>query len=181
MSLLEYNTTRKGRVDETTTQLKFEAGEKGEEYKVEAIWDSTVYARESEGHLPGLYYLVLWKGYPKEENTWEPALVVQYLRKLISTFHKDYLEKPTATLPPINTALPMVRSTIRPEAQITKWKCGRPAKANGAKRAKKSWEFKFLSRFWLCLSQKQRNFFCHVISIIVLKLFRFSSSALPLG
>ena len=47
------------------------------EYKVEAIWDSAVYARESEsGHLPSLYYLVSWKGYLEEENIWEPALAV---------------------------------------------------------------------------------------------------------
>ncbi len=39
------------------------------EYEFEAIRDSAVYARESEGHSPGLYYLVLWKSYPKEENT----------------------------------------------------------------------------------------------------------------
>ena len=41
-------------------------------HKVEAIWDNTVYARElKSGHLPGFYYLVLWKEYPKEKNTWE--------------------------------------------------------------------------------------------------------------
>ena len=28
------------------------------EYRVEAIIDSTVYAKKTEGHLPGLYYLV---------------------------------------------------------------------------------------------------------------------------
>ena len=42
---------------------------KGGEYKVEAICDNDVYARESAGHLPGLYYLVSWKSYPEEENT----------------------------------------------------------------------------------------------------------------
>ena len=59
MSLLEHNTTRKGQVDETTTQFEFEVGDNGNEYKVEVIWDIAVYARKSEGHLPGLYYLVL--------------------------------------------------------------------------------------------------------------------------
>ena len=97
MSLLEQDTTRKGRLDENdATELN--AGNNSKEYKVEAIWDSAVYTRESKsGHLPGLYYLVSWKGYPKEENTWEPALAVQHLRKLISSFHKDHLNKPTAT------------------------------------------------------------------------------------
>ena len=50
---------------------KLDAGDnKGREYKVEAICDSAVYAKESEsGHLLGLYYLISWKGYPEEENT----------------------------------------------------------------------------------------------------------------
>ncbi len=58
MSLLEQDTTRKGRVDETTSRLEFENDADGEEYEFEALRDSAVYARESEGHLPGLYYLV---------------------------------------------------------------------------------------------------------------------------
>ena len=38
-----------------------------EEYKVDAIWDSAVYASKSKsGQLPGLYYLVAWKRYPEE-------------------------------------------------------------------------------------------------------------------
>ena len=113
MSLLEQDTTRKGRVDENATELDAGNNDSGE-YKVEAIWDSAVYARKSEsGHLPGLYYLVLWKEYPEEENTWEPASAVQHLRKLISLFHKDHPDKPTATFPAINTAPPMARPTVK--------------------------------------------------------------------
>ena len=57
VSLLEQDTTRKGRVSEEIPEL--DAGdEDSEQYEVEAIRDSAVYARESEGHLPGLYYLV---------------------------------------------------------------------------------------------------------------------------
>ena len=66
MLLLEQNTTRKGRVDENVTKL--DAGKDSGEYKMEAICDNTVYAKESASHLPGLYYLVSWKGYLKEEN-----------------------------------------------------------------------------------------------------------------
>ena len=65
VSLLEQDTTRKGRVDEKAMEL--DAGD-NKEYKVKAICDSAVYAKESAGHLPGLYYLVSWKGYPEEEN-----------------------------------------------------------------------------------------------------------------
>ena len=68
VSLLEQDTTKKGQVRKELPEL--DAGNKGsKEYEVEAIRDSAVYAKESEGHLPGLYYLVAWKGYFKEKNT----------------------------------------------------------------------------------------------------------------
>ena len=112
------------------------AGDDSGEYKVEVIWDSAVYARESEsGHLSGLYYLVSWKGYPEEENTWEPASAVQHLRKLISSFHKDHPDKPTATSPAIDTAPPMARPTVKPTEPL-KRKRGRPAKGRTTKRVK---------------------------------------------
>ena len=123
VSLLEEDTTRKERVDKQV--MKQEAGD-SEEYKVEAIRDSAVYASELEsGQLPGLYYLVAWKGYPEEENTWEPSSVVQHLKKLISCFHKEHPKKPTATSPPIDSAPPMARLTVRPT--LLKQKRGRPA------------------------------------------------------
>ena len=134
--LLEHDTTRKGRVSKEVPEL--DAGDKdNEEYKVEAIRNSAVYANKSEsGHLPGLYYLVAWKGYPEEENTWELSSAVQHLKKLISSFHKDHPEKPTATSPPINSAPPMARPTVKPTAKATtKRKRGRPANS-ASKRAK---------------------------------------------
>ena len=74
MSLLEQDTTRKERDDNA---VELDAGNNSGEYKVEAIRDSAVYARESEsGHLSGLSYLVLWKEYPEEENTWGPTSAV---------------------------------------------------------------------------------------------------------
>ena len=57
MSLLEQDITKKDQVDKKVTELDFEAGD-SEEYKVEAIWNNAVYAKELEGHLPGPYYLV---------------------------------------------------------------------------------------------------------------------------
>ena len=54
MSLLKQDTTRKR---QKFSVLEFEPGN-NKEYKVEAIQDSAVYAKEVEGYLPGLYYLV---------------------------------------------------------------------------------------------------------------------------
>ena len=69
MLLLEQDTTRKGRIDKNVTELaELDAGEDSNEYKVKAICDCVVYARESAGHLPGLYYWVSWKDYPEKEN-----------------------------------------------------------------------------------------------------------------
>ena len=93
---------------------------------MDSICDSAVYARESEaGHLLGLYYLVSWKGYPEDESTWEPASAVQHLRKLVSTFHKDHPDKPTATSPPIDLAPPMAKRTAPPNVN-GKRKRGQP-------------------------------------------------------
>ena len=71
MSLLEQDTTKKRRLNKNATELDAGGNNSGK-YKMEAIWDSVVYAKESESsHLLGLYYLVSWKGYLEEENTWE--------------------------------------------------------------------------------------------------------------
>ncbi len=87
VSLLEQDTTRKGRVNETTSRLEFESDGDGKEYKIKTIRNSKVYAKELDsGQLLGLYYLVSWKGYLEKENTWEPALAMLHLCKLISTF-----------------------------------------------------------------------------------------------
>ena len=129
MSLLEQDTTRKGRMDENATEL--DAGDdEGGEYKVETIWDSAGYARKSADYLSGLYYLVCWKDYPEEENTWEPASAAQYLKKLISSFHKNHPNKLMASIKP--TAL--------------KQKRGQPANSSN-KQTKKSCIW-FLLCFW---------------------------------
>ena len=133
VSLLEQDTTKKGQVNDMQLDFKFEAGD-DKEYEVDGIRDSAVYARESAGQLPGLYYLVSWKGYPEEENTWEPASAIQHLRRLVTAYHKDNPKKPTATFAPVNMAPPIAR----PTAAVPK-KHDRPAgSTTTAKQAKKS-------------------------------------------
>ena len=143
MSLLKQDTIKKRRVVEEVRQMEFNTSDnKSREYEVEAIRDSTVYARESEsGYLSSFYYLVSWKGYPEEENTWKPASAVQYLRKLISSFHKDHSDKLTATSPAIDTAPPMARLTIRltvKSSEPPKQKWGQLTNSTN-KQVKKNW------------------------------------------
>ena len=50
-------------------QIKFESGY-NKEYEVDGIWNSAVYAKELViEQLLELYYLILWKSYPKDKNT----------------------------------------------------------------------------------------------------------------
>ena len=122
--LLEQDITRKGRMNEfaEVPEFEFESGD-DKEYEVEAIQDSAVYAKEADGHLPGLYYLVAWKGYPKEENTWEHSSAGMHLRKMVNTFYKDHPENTTATSIPLDSAPPMAKPTIQLSA---KQKRGQP-------------------------------------------------------
>ena len=72
---MEQNTTKKGRMDKNNI-TKLDASDDSKKYKIESIRDSTVYAKKLVGYLLGLYYLVSWKKYLKEENTWEHILAV---------------------------------------------------------------------------------------------------------
>lgn len=60
MSLLEQDTTRKRRVDNTLPEPKkeFEAGN-NKEYKDKAIINSAVYSQQANNQMLDLYYLVL--------------------------------------------------------------------------------------------------------------------------
>ena len=103
-----------------------DAGNKSGKYKVEVIWDNAVYARKSKpGHLLSFYYLISWKRYQEEKNTWEPVLAVQYLKKLISSFYKDHSDKPIVTFLAIDTTSPMARPTAKPTKSL-KRKWGQP-------------------------------------------------------
>ena len=117
VSLLEQDTTKKGQVNDMQLDLEFKAGD-DKEYEVDGIQDSAVYTKElATGQLPGLYYLVLWKSYLKEKNTWEPALAIQHLQRLVTAYYKDNSEKLITTSFFVDTALPMARPMRAPTKQ----------------------------------------------------------------
>ncbi len=128
MSLLEQDTTKEERVDnallELEKDLKFET-EDSKKYEIETIINSMAYSQQANDQMSGLYYFVLWKGYLEEKNTWEPSSTVIYLRKLISTFHKEHSKKPIATFLSLDSVLLMARPLVLKEP---KRKHGHPSK-----------------------------------------------------
>lgn len=96
------------------------------EYKVKAIENSILYDNEVvRSQLLGLYYLVHWKSYSKDESSWETVLIIMHSWIMINTFHENYYEKFIAIFLPLNSALPMAKSRIKP---LTKQKYGRLTK-----------------------------------------------------
>ncbi|XP_072038222.1 histone-lysine N-methyltransferase SUV39H2-like isoform X2 [Amphiura filiformis] len=64
------------------TMEKDEATPSGEEYEVEAVVD---YVKDEAGKE---WYQVKWKGYPTDQNTWEPKDNLTGCNKRIKKFHK---------------------------------------------------------------------------------------------
>lgn len=109
-----------------------------------------IYSNKAKDYLSGLYYLVLWKSYPKKENMWEPVSIILQLCKIIGTFYLNYLTKLIVTFLLIDSTLSMARPIVKLREEIlntkalTKQKYGQFAKANGiSKYTKKSWTFSF--------------------------------------
>jgi len=61
------------------------------EYEVEAILDSR---RRKKGRATQMEYLIRWKGYGAEHNSWEPKKNLSHSIELIREFHKKYPMKP---------------------------------------------------------------------------------------
>lgn len=57
------------------------------EYEVEEILDSRVYRRQFQ-------YLIKWKGYTAEHNSWEPVSNVGNAKDAISEFHRKHPSAP---------------------------------------------------------------------------------------
>lgn len=71
MLLLEQNTIKKKQVNKNNIIKLNTINDKNEKQKMQAIKNSTIYAKESEldYYLLSLYYMILYKNYSKEKNT----------------------------------------------------------------------------------------------------------------
>ncbi|KAB5588482.1 Transposon Tf2-1 polyprotein [Ceratobasidium theobromae] len=74
-----------GRESEQPPPIIVESGEK--EYEVEQILNS----KKTWGKL---YYLIKWKGYSEESNSWEPKEHVENSPELIRQFHRTHPHAP---------------------------------------------------------------------------------------
>src|ERR1700743_163920 len=63
----------------------------GDRYEVEKIIDSRRRGK-------GVQYLVKWKGYSSNENSWEPSRNIDNAQELIQDFHQKYPRKPSLKL-----------------------------------------------------------------------------------
>lgn len=109
MLLLDQDITRNGRVYKKILEPdKFEA-RNNKEYKVKTIINSIV------------YYLISWKDYQKEENNWEPSIIVINFQKLINIFHKEYPKKLIITSLSVDSISPMVRPIVPKKQQKQKY------------------------------------------------------------
>ncbi len=116
MLLVEQDTIRKEWVNKTLPEptKEFEAVD-NKEYKAEAIIDSAIYSKETNNQMLDLYYLILWKSYPEEENTQKHSAAVKYLRKLISIFYKEHLKQSIATFLSLDSTLPIAKPIVLKE------------------------------------------------------------------
>ena len=69
------------------TKLRAEIVDGFPEFEVENILDSK---RVKRGRKSKLYYLMHWKEYSPEEDSWEPVEGLNNAQELINEFHKQH-------------------------------------------------------------------------------------------
>jgi hypothetical protein len=92
-----------------------------EEYEVETILDSRLYRTK-------LQYLVKWKGYGPEENSWEPEDNLTNSKTLIKKFHQEHPNAPRRIAATIWKTMPFKRIenfTEPPRRTLFNWTQGR--------------------------------------------------------
>ena len=97
------------------------ANDGNEEYEVETILDSRLYRGK-------LQYLVRWKGYGPEENSWEPESNLTKAKATINKFHRENPNSPRRISAAIWVTLPFKRFenfTTPPRKVLFDWTQGK--------------------------------------------------------
>ena len=68
------------------------------------------------------YIIWFFKKAIQKKNTWEPSSTIMHLWKMISTFHKNYPEKPIVTYSLLYSTPPMAKPSVKPVKSSTKQK-----------------------------------------------------------
>ena len=67
------------------------------EYEVEHIVRSEVRTSgRGTRRTNRIFYLVKWLGYPEDENSWEPAEMMEGSQEIVAEFHRENPEMPRA-------------------------------------------------------------------------------------
>lgn len=79
MLLLEQNIIGKSYIIKGNKLLELEQNldtRNNKEYEIKTICNSKIYAKKALNQLLKLYYLVFWKSFLKDKNTWRPILAL---------------------------------------------------------------------------------------------------------
>ena len=126
---------------------KFIAGD-NKEYKVKAIIDSAIYAKEAKRHLSGLYYLIFQKSYSKKKHL--GAILYSHISSENNLHFPQRSPKETngnLFFPRLRSAHDQAVSQIR--QFLCKTKARPPNKLNKISQRMKYWVIRF---FFPCLS-----------------------------
>lgn len=80
--------------------------------------------------------MILWKNYFKIKNTYKPLLTIQYLKSLISLFHKKDSNKRTVIFVIIDMAIIIIKLIAKPIEPSFNQKRSRLARNKANKQSK---------------------------------------------
>ena len=69
--------------------------------------DEVEFIRDSKYIRKKLHYLVHWKGYLREEDTWEPIKNLENAPLAIEEFHRDHPDRPSDPIEPTRSGRPL--------------------------------------------------------------------------
>jgi hypothetical protein len=139
-----------------------------EEYEVEIIIDS----RRKRGKVE---YLVHWKGYPREEETWKPVDNVAHTPALIAQFHEQYPNKPAppgirirqiTNAPSTSSQRDIIITITTEEADTLLFDCRQPVSLDLPTQAKRVWIYEWPAQAFTFMAIADKGQFIRLYQLI---------------